>query len=468
MDVTEYGLEALNRALQQKEFSSAEYVERLIARVESARALNAYVTFNPQQLREAARVADARLALGERAPLLGVPIALKDNINTADLPTSVGTGALRGRTPAGDALIVQRLRDAGALVAGKAGMHELAFGITSNNAVTGAVHNPWDARCIAGGSSGGSAAVVAAALAPAAVGTDTGASVRLPAALCGVVGLRPTVGRVPGQGIAPISSTRDTAGPITRDVADAILLDGLLCSDASPVPEVSLSGLRLGLPKARFWSGLEDEVRAVMDERLQQLRRAGVAFVDVDLDGLDELNDAVGFPVALYEFMAEMPQYLREAGHAVDIAQLIAGIGSPDVAQVLKPLLEGGAIPEAVYRDAMAARGKLQRLYAEAFARHGVQGLVFPTSPLTARPLGQDESVELHGQQLPTFPAFIRNTDPGSNAGIPGISLPAGLATNGLPVGLEIDAPADADKQLLGIARAIERALPPATLPLLD
>jgi len=465
MNAFELGIVGLQRALAAREFSSAEHVEALITRTEAAAHLNGYVDFDPAPLRAQAREADAQRAAGSALPLLGIPIALKDNIDTADLPTSAGTGALRGRRPKADAEIVRRLKAAGAIVAGKANMHELAFGITNNNAVTGAARNPWAPARIPGGSSGGSAVVVAAGLVPAAIGTDTGASVRLPAALCGIAGLRPTVGRVPGRGIAPIASTRDTAGPLARSVADLALLDGVLTGDATPLPAVALAGLRLGIPRARFWDPLDAPVAARMDDTLERLRAAGVVFVEVELPGLDALNDAVGFPVALYEFLDEMPRYLRDAGHDVDIAQLLAGIGSPDVQGILRPLLAGGAIPLDAYRSALDTRVRLQRLYSDTFADHAVQALVFPTAPLTARPIGQDETVAFNGQQVPTFLAFIRNTDPGSNAGIPGISLPTGLASDGLPVGLALDAPARSDRQLLGIAAAIEQVLPPAAMP---
>jgi Asp-tRNA(Asn)/Glu-tRNA(Gln) amidotransferase A subunit family amidase len=465
MEIFELGVVELRQALLDGKFSCVELSRELVKRTVSAERLNGYVGFDPAPFIAQATHADAELARGSKLPLLGIPLALKDNINTADLPTSAGTGALLGKRPGSDAEIVKRLKAAGAVVSGKANMHELAFGITTHNAVTGASRNPWKTDRIPGGSSGGSAVVVAAGLVPAAIGTDTGASVRLPAALCGVAGLRPTVGRVPGTGIAPISSTRDTAGPIARCVADLDLLDTVLTGDSTPVVRASLQGLRLGVPRERFWSDLDPSVAELMDEAMRTLRKAGAVTVETDLAGIGALNDAVGFPVALYEFLDEMPRYLRDSGHATTIAQLIAGIGSPDVAAVIRPLLDGGAIPEAVYKAAMLSRLELQSLYRNAFERERIRALVFPTSPLTARPIGQDVTVEVNGTEQPTFLAFIRNTDPGSNAGIPGISLPAGIASDGLPVGLALDGPAGSDRQLLGIAQSIEALLPRMRIP---
>lgn len=438
---------------------SVDLAEQCIARTQAAAALNCYVSFDPEGLRQQAIVADKRRAAGERLPLLGVPIALKDNIDAVGFPCGNGTGALHGRHPTADALLVQRLRAAGALIAGKVGLHELAFGITTNNAVTGAVHNPWDATRIPGGSSGGCGAAVAARLVPAAVGTDTGGSVRVPAALCGVSGLRPTVGRVPGDGIAPISTTRDTAGPLARSVADLALLDRVLTGDTTPLPTTSLRGLRLGLPQAYFWEDLEPGVRTQADAAISMLREAGATIVPMELPNVGQLDGEVSFVVALYEFVRDMTAYLHDKGRGITFAELIAGIGSADVRAIAGPLVGDGAVPEAAYRQALASRGRLQALYADAFERHAIAALVFPTTPSTAARIGEDETFMHNGRACPTFATFIRNADPGSNAGLPGLSLPIGLS-QGLPVGLALEGPAGSDHRLLAIGAAVEAALP--------
>ena len=196
-------------------------------------------------------------------------------------------------------------------------------------------------------------------------------------------------------------------------------------------------------------------------QALEALRGAGVVLVEVDLPGLPEANGAASFPVALYEFVRDMRSYLRDARRGITLEQLVAGVRSPDVAGLVPGLLGEGAIPEAVYQEALAARRRLQAIYAAAFRSAGVAALLFPTTALTARPIGEDETVELNGERGPTFGTFIRNTDPGSNAAIPGVTLPAGLS-GGLPVGLALDGPAGSDRSLLGIAAAIEALLPPA------
>lgn len=459
MDLAQLGVADLRRRLQSRAITSAELADILIARTEAQADLNGYVAFDAEALRAQALAADARIAAGEELPLLGVPVALKDNIDSIGLPSGAGTGALHGLCPARDAEVVRRLRAAGALVAGKTNMHELAFGVTTNNRITGAARNPWDPSRIPGGSSGGSGVVVAAGLVPAAIGTDTGGSVRVPAALCGVTGLRPTTGRVPGRGIAPISLTRDTAGPIARSVEDCALLDGVLAGGARPLAPVSLQDVRLGIPGPGFWEGVDSGVRAVAQGAVDRLCAAGAQLVEVPLPTLAGFNEAAGFPIALYEFVRDMEDYLHYAQRGVDLRQLVEAIGSPDVAAIVQPLLGEGAVPEAAYQQALQARRALQAVYAEAFAAHGVRALLFPTTPLTAAPIGRDLTVLLDGQEHPTFAAFIRNTDPGSNAGIPGVTLPAGLA-DGLPVGLALDGPAGSDRGLLALAVAIEAVLP--------
>jgi mandelamide amidase len=454
---------ALRRMLRARTLTSLALVDALIARTEAGAAFNGYVAFDAEALRAQARQADARMASGEDLPLLGIPIALKDNIDAIGWPCGAGTGALHGLYPAQDAELVRRLRAAGALIAGKTNMHELAFGITTNNAVTGAARNPWNPARIPGGSSGGSGVVVAAGMVPAAIGTDTGGSVRVPSALCGLAGLRPTVGRVPGTGIAPISTTRDTAGPMARSILDCALLDEVLTGDSTPLTVPDLRGLRLGIPGAGYWDNLEPGVAQVGLRTLEALRTAGVVLVEVELPGLQEANAAASFPVALYEFVRDMRAYLKDAKRGITLEQLVADVRSPDVAGLVPGLLGDGAMPESVYQEALAARQRLQAVYADAFKKSGVAALVFPTTALTAKPIGEDETVELNGVRGPTFGTFIRNTDPGSNAAIPGVTLPAGLS-DGLPVGIALDGPAGSDRTLLGIAAAIEALLPPAPL----
>ncbi len=458
------GVLGLLAAMEQGDLTSAALVDALIARTEAAATLNCYVEFDAEGLRRQAREADARRARGQRRPLLGIPIALKDSIQALGLACGDGTRALHGRRCRSDAELVRRLRGAGALISGKLGMHELAIGITNNNAVTGAVRNPWDPTRIPGGSSGGAGAAVAARLIPAAIGTDTGGSVRVPAALCGVSGFRPTVGRVSGAGLAPIATTRDTAGPLARGVADLALLDGVLSGDTSALVVPRLAELRLGIPQSHFWDGLDRDVAGLAEQALSTLRSAGAQLVPIPLPGVAAASDEVGFVIVMHEFVRDMQAYLAQQGDCIELAELLAQVQSRDVKAIVEPLARGEFVSESDYRKALATRARLQSMYAGAFAESAVDALVFPTTPAVAARIGEDDFFSLGGRMLPTFPTFIRNTDPGSNAGLPGLSLPLGLVS-GLPVGLALDGPAGSDRRLLAIGAAIEAVLPPMPAP---
>ena len=226
----------------------------------------------------------------------------------------------------------------------------------------------------------------------------------------------------------------------------------------TPVPE--LRGLRLGVPRAAFHVALETGVAAEARRVLELLAGRGVTLVEAEIPDVMGLNAAVGFPIALYEFVRDLPRYLAENDLELSMNDVLDGIGSPDVRGVVASQLGDEAMPEAVYRQALDIdRPRLQRAYASYFEEHAVDALIFPTSPVSARPIGDDETVDLNGERVPTFPTFIRNTDPGSNAGIPGVSLPTGLTGAGLPVGMELDGPAGSDERLLAAAAAVEEAV---------
>lgn len=436
--------------------SPADYARGVAERAAEHDGLNALMAFDGDALPEMARGA---FEANPDGALAGLPLVLKDNINTRDHATTGGTGALQGHRTRGDAGVAKGLRDAGGVIAAKANMHELAFGITSNNAVTGAVRNPSDPALIAGGSSGGTAAAVAAGIVPAGLGTDTGGSCRIPAALCGAVGFRPTTGRYAADGIIPISHTRDTAGPITRSVADAALLDGVLSGEGARLEDRDMSTVTLGVPRGMFFENLDPAVEAAVEAQLDALARAGAKLVEISLEPVWPHNEAFGFPVVFYEVMRDLPAYLAEHAPEVTFDALVAGIGSPDVMGAIGSQLGPDAMPEAAYRAAMDEhRPAMRRIYGAAFEEHGLDALVFPTTPLPARPIGGDETVELNGAQVPTFPTYIRNTDLGSNLGAPGISLPCPV-TSGPPVGIEFDGLAGGDRALLSLARAAETTM---------
>ena len=460
--ISELGVREAAEAIRTGELMAEALAEALLARCASASSLNAFISLEPDSVRAAARRADQHRRRGGRlGPLHGVPLALKDNIDTADFPTTAGTPGLAAHRPKRNAAIVQQLLDAGALVLGKANLQELAYGPTSNNAAFGPARNPYDRTRIPGGSSGGTAAAVAARLAPAGLGTDTAGSVRVPGALCGIVSFRPSTLRWSQAGIVPISHTRDTAGPMACNVADCVLLDGIVTGGATAIAPADLAGLRLGVPRGHFWENLDAELAEILEGALVRLRDSGVVLVEGDVADVAALDAAAGFPIALYEFVTDLDRYLAEHATGLDFASLVAQVKSPAVKDAVEGLLGAGAVSEAAYREALAThRPALQETYRRAFMERNVAALVFPTTPLPAAGIGEDYTVMLNGVPVPTLATYIRNLGPGSAAGIPGVTLPAGMTKAGLPVGIAIDGPANSDAQLLAIALALETALP--------
>ncbi|WP_246078745.1 amidase family protein [Modestobacter excelsi] len=395
-------------------------------------------------------------------PLAGVPLAVKDNLDTSDLPTTGGTPALRASRPGRDQHAVARLRAAGAAVIGKTNLHELALGITSNNAAFGPVRNPHDTTRSAGGSSGGSAVAVATGVVPLALGTDTGGSLRVPAAHCGVVGWRPTTGRWGTGRTVPISRTRDTAGVLATSVADVVLVDEIVTGETAPAP--SGRPLRLGVPRAGFYDDLHPEVAACTEQALERLAAGGVELVEVQVVDAHALDAECGFPIVFFEVARDLPAYLATLPgpeSALTLADVLAQVASPDVRGALEAAASG-AVTDELYRQAMATRDRLRAAYTAALRPAGaarLDALVYPTVPLPAPPIGDDETTELDGRQVPVFLTTIRNTGPGSTAGMPALSLPAGTTGAGLPIGLSLEGLPGEDVTLLASAHQVETAL---------
>ncbi|WGY73464.1 indoleacetamide hydrolase [Burkholderia cepacia] len=451
------------QALLRREFSCVEYAYALIERHARWRYLNGFTCVDDARLLAEAARSDRDLARST-APraLLGLPIAIKDNIDTACLPTANGTLALHDRVPPQHAPVVARLLAHGALIAGKANLHELAFGVSGNNRVTGAVRNPYDFDRIPGGSSSGSGALVGAGVVPAALGTDTGGSVRIPAALCGAVGLRPTVGRYPSGGIAPISRTRDTVGPMARSVEDIALLDAILAGDSASLAPPVRSGarpVRLAIPRTTFWRGLAPDVDAVAQAALAKLEQAGFECVDIDLNDYPGFFDDEPAVIAMYEFHASMHAYLVENGYDLSVDDIVANVGSPDVARIARHITGPDGIGETAYRTALDRRTRSRAAYRQCLADSGADALAFPATIATACPIPSGDTMIHNGETVSVFQTYTRNTEPGSNAGVPGMTVPAGLTAAGLPVGLALDGAAGTDRELIAVALQVERVL---------
>jgi indoleacetamide hydrolase len=450
-------------AMARGDVTAEAYAAALLRRCEAGKALNAFITLEPERVLEAARACDWRRRAGRALGRLhGLPVPIKDSINTRDYPTTAGTPALRQFRPQADAAVVRVLLDAGAIVLGKTNLHELSFGWTSSNRAFGPVRNPYDPARIAGGSSGGTAAAVAARMAPLGVAADTEGSIRVPAALCGVAGFRPTTSRYSNEGVVPISALLDQVGPHARSVADLALFDEVAAPECTALRQRALAGVRLALDRDYWFSDLHPEVERIASESLRKLQAAGAELVEAPLPGLAGLIERTTSVIQGREFAPAVTGYLERYAAPVSFEQLMAA-ASEDV----RHDLAGAAAPggryyaaDTVYRAACEQfLPQLRAACREYFARTGAAAIVFPTTLIPAPRIGEDPGFELAGRRVGFRTAIARNVAPGSTAGLPGLVLPAGLTAAGVPVALEFDGPAGTDRVLLGIGLALEEML---------
>ena len=427
-------------------------LERCLARIERLDpALNAMVTATAETAREQADACDRAAAEGRWLGLLhGMPVALKDNIETAGVRTTSGAAYLADHIPNRDAPVVGRLKAQGAVLVGKANMQELAWGVVSTNPVTGQCRNPWNPDHIPGGSSGGSGAAVAAGMAHASLGTDTGGSVRIPAAMTGIAGLRPTHGRISIRGITPVSVAHDTVGPMARSVADVARLFAALAA-YDPLDHVSralpldnflprlgdgIEGVRIGLARNFFFDEIDGAVEAAVRAGAGTLESLGARLVDVSLPGAETAQRWT--TIMAY---ADACAYHRE--------RLDAGPGALSAA-VYERMIMGRDFSAVDYAQAMRGREAWRRALAEMFET--VDLLLAPTTPRPAPPIADDRSLHRATQDATRF------TYGGALASIPGLSVPCGFSTGGLPIGMMLEGAWGAEPLLLRAGHAYQRA----------
>ena len=467
-------------ALRAGTVSSVEIAQDSLARIAAAQPrLNAFITVDEAGALATARAADARIARGDAAPLTGVPIAHKDVLMTAGLRTTCGSRMLADFVAPYDADVVARLRDAGTVLVGKTNMDEFAMGSSNENSYFGTVQNPWNTTCVPGGSSGGSAAAVAARLVSAATGTDTGGSIRQPAALTGICGLKPTYGVCSRYGLVAFASSLDTPGPLARDARDcALLLNAMAGHDArdatsldrpredytrhldGAAPAKPLEGVRIGLPAEYFGAGVDDAVARAVAAALAELRALGATTVELTLPMVPH-SVPVYYVIAPAEASSNLSRFdgVRYGHRALRYANLdemyartrAEGFG----AEVKRRILVGTYVLSHGYYDAYYLKAQqVRRLIAEDFSRAYTQCDVIagPTTPTAAFAIGAkaDDPVEMYLNDIFTVAANL--------TGMPAMSIPCGFTAAGLPVGLQLQGNYFTEARLIHVAHRFQQA----------
>lgn len=440
--------------IARRTLGAVELTQAFLDRIERVDSkINSYITVTADAaLRDARRLDRAR---GRRGPLHGLPLAVKDLCATKGVRTTAGSKILADWVPGFDATVVERWRAAGAVLLGKLNMHEFAYGVTTNNPHYGPTRNPWDLQRVPGGSSGGSGAAVAASLCAGAIGTDTGGSIRIPASACGVVGLKPTYGRVSRHGVVPMSWSLDHLGPLAKTVEDAALLLGPIAgrdahdptTSAERVPNYraalrrSPKGLRLGIPREHFFDLLDANVRAAFDTAVASLKRLGLQVQSVSIPSLNDAQTA--------ELGIMMPE--ASAYHARSMQERPDDFGAD-----VRAMLEVGAtIPATAMVAAQRLRARLAMECAEVFTR--VDALIVPALAVPA-PRFSENVVRIGETMVDVGLALSRNMMPFNLTGLPAIVLPCGRSPEGLPIAVQIAGKPFDEATILRVAHAYEQA----------
>ena len=466
-------LTELSGLLHSRKISSLELTEYFLRRSEKYNAeLNCYITLTPDLALSQARAADTALRQGKAGPLTGIPIAHKDIFCTDGIRTSCGSRMLDNFIAPYDATVVARLQQAGMVLLGKTNMDEYAMGSSNENSYYGPVRNPWDQQRVPGGSSGGSAAAVAARLTPIATGTDTGGSIRQPAAMCGITGLKPTYGRVSRYGMIAFASSLDQGGPLARTAADAAMLFTAMAGfdqrdstsadqaeeDFSAALTNNISNLRIGLPKEYFDTDLAADIKEIITTAVRQLEQAGSKVSEISLPNT-HLSVPVYYVIAPAECSSNLARYDGvRFGHRCeqprDLADLYCRSRSEGFGrEVKRRIMIGTYVLSTGYYDAYYLKAqRLRRLIRDDFQRtfEKVDVIIGPTSPTTAFKLGEkvDDPVSMYLNDIYTVPINL--------AGLPAISVPVGFV-NGLPVGMQITGNYFSESRLLNIAHQYQQ-----------
>lgn len=433
-------------ALRAKKVSAVELTRDCLARIEKLNGrVNAFITVTGEQALREAEAADRKLASGAAGPLTGIPIAHKDIIYTKGIRTTSGSKVFTDFVPDFDAPLVETLRAAGAVMVGKTGLHELAYGITSNNPHFGAVRNPWDLERIPGGSSGGSAAAVMTGMCLMAMGSDTGGSIRIPASFCGLSGIKPTYGKISRHGVTPLAFSLDHLGPMARTVRDtAVCYEALVGEPHKPIAAGGrLDGVRIGVPRSEYFSIIEPGVDAALRRALQLAVELGAKVEEVAVPNLEEMN-AVALLIQLPEAAS------ANAGH-IEKRDLLG----PDVWVLLN---QGRLVPAVDYVNAQRLRRRMQVEFGKVFRK--VDCLLMPSTCNTAPKIGQ-ATVSVNGVERDTRLLTTRCARSINMLGLPALAMPCGKDGAGLPVGMQLVGRKDAEGLLFRVGAAVEDAMSP-------
>ncbi len=474
-DLHHLSVAALAAKLKAKDVSAVEAAQHFLARGKAHAGLGAFLATDEAATLAQAKAADARLAAGDTAPLLGVPIAHKDIFVTRDFPTTAGSKMLSGYRSPFDSTVVNKVADSGAVCLGKLNCDEFAMGSGNENSAFGPVKNPWDATRVPGGSSGGSAAAVAARLAPMVTGTDTGGSIRQPAAFCGITGIKPTYGRASRYGMVAFASSLDQAGAMAGSAEDCALLLSAMCgpdpdrdstSLDAPAEDFSrslgadLKGLRIGLPKEFFAEGLSADVRAAVDGALKELEKLGATLVPISLPRT-ELSIPVYYIIAPAEASSNLSRFdgvkfghrAAKYGDLRDMYEQTRAEGFGD--EVKRRIMIGTYVLSHGYYDAYYLQAqKIRRMIADDFqqAFQSCDVIAGPVAPTVAWKLGEKSNDPVANYLADIF------TLPASLAGLPGMSVPAGFGAGGMPVGLQLIGNYLQEAKLLNVAHRLQQA----------
>jgi aspartyl-tRNA(Asn)/glutamyl-tRNA(Gln) amidotransferase subunit A len=473
-DLTQLSITESLKRLRAKDISAVELTQAYLDRVERQEpSIQAFITRTPQQAMEAAAAADRARAQGDERPLLGIPLAIKDVLSTSGVETTCGSNILKGYVPVYTATAVRRLQDAGMVMIGKVNMDEFAMGSSTENSAFHVTRNPWDTDRVPGGSSGGSAAAVAARMAAGALGTDTGGSVRTPAAFCGIAGLKPSYGRVSRYGLVAFGSSLDCIGPMARTVEDVARLLQIIAghdpldatSMALDVPDYvaalqgDIQGLRIGVPKEYFVDGMQAEAVAAVRSAIAHLETLGARIVEISLPHTD-YSLPVYYIIAPAEASANLARYdgIRfgpkiDKGQMWETYRATRGLGFG--AEVKRRIMLGTYALSAGYYDAYYGKAQQVRtLIKQDFERafEQVDAIAAPVTPRTAFRLGEntDDPLQMYLEDVFTLPASL--------AGVPGISIPCGFDSDHLPIGLQLIGRAFSEEVVLRAAHTYEQS----------